>query len=143
MPPPLPKKKNNNICQKFTISNYTILLTTLVETLPRSIHEFWEANLAKSGVFFQRRWHLRLLPPYDPILTKTKINYKNPKFEISQFFEQLWERPLLGVCMFFGVNLKFCVPSEEISFESFSPIWSHVNENEKKKCNKNKQTKKL
>ncbi len=26
----------------------------------------------------------------------------------------------------------WCVVSEEMSFETFNPIWSHVNENEKK-----------
>ncbi len=26
----------------------------------------------------------------------------------------------------------WCVLSEEMSFEAFTPIWSHVNENEKK-----------
>ncbi len=26
----------------------------------------------------------------------------------------------------------WCVVSEEMSFETFTPIWSHVNENEKK-----------
>ncbi len=26
----------------------------------------------------------------------------------------------------------WCVVSEEMSFETFTPLWSHVNENEKK-----------
>ena len=34
-------------CQKFKISNFTIL-SALVETLPRSMHEFWGANLVCS-----------------------------------------------------------------------------------------------
>ena len=48
------------------IQNYifTILLTTLIETLPRSIHEFLGANLM--------RCRLKLLPPNGTMLTKTK-----------------------------------------------------------------------
>ena len=38
-------KKNKQICQKSKISNFTILYTTLVETLPRSKHEILGANL--------------------------------------------------------------------------------------------------
>ncbi len=34
------QKKNKKNCQKSKIWNFTILLTTLLETLPRSIHEF-------------------------------------------------------------------------------------------------------
>ena len=37
------------------------------------------------------------------------------------FWEQIW-----------------CALSEEISFEAISPIWSHVNENEKKNRKKTK-----
>ncbi len=38
-----PNKKERTNCQKFKISNFIILLTTLVETLPRSMSmNFWE-----------------------------------------------------------------------------------------------------
>ena len=36
------KKKN---WLKSKIANFTILLTNLVETLPRSMHDFWGGNL--------------------------------------------------------------------------------------------------
>ncbi len=39
------QKKNKKICLNLKILNVTILLTILVETLPRSIHEFGGANL--------------------------------------------------------------------------------------------------
>ena len=51
---------------------------------------------------------------------------KNPKFEISQFFIQLWWRPFLEVCMNFCEQIC-CAFSDKMSFEVFSPIWSHVN----------------
>ncbi len=54
---------------KFKIAFFTILLTTLVETLPMSIHEFW-------------------------------------------------------------VSIVRYILSEEMPFETFNPVWSHVNENE-------------
>ena len=34
--------------------------------------------------------YLKRLPPYGPMLRKAKKNGKNPKLEISQYFEQLW-----------------------------------------------------
>ncbi len=64
-------KKEQKICQKSKIGNFTILYTTLVDILHMSMHEFWGQ-----------------------------------------------------IC---------CVLSDKMSFEDFSPIWSHVNENEKKK----------
>ncbi len=33
--------------------------------------------------------YLKLLPPYGPMLRKTKQSGKNSKLEFSQFFEQL------------------------------------------------------
>ncbi len=72
------------------------------------------------------------------VQTKSKKSKaKNSKFEISQFFIQLWQRPFLGVCMNFGEQI-FCALSDKMSFEAFSPIWSHVNENEKEKWQKSK-----
>ncbi len=37
---PSKKKKNNDICQKFKLSNFTVLWTISAQTLPWSIHEF-------------------------------------------------------------------------------------------------------
>ncbi len=67
---------------------------------------------------------------------ETKIR-KNPKFEISPIFIQLWYRPFLEVCMIFFQRICY-VLSEEMSFEGFFPMWSHVNENEKKNREKSK-----
>ena len=44
----------------------------------------------KSGVFYQWRCRLKLLLSCGPMLVKTEKNVKNPKFQISLFFEQLW-----------------------------------------------------
>ena len=81
------KKKKKEQKQSAKIWNFTILLTTLLETPP---HEYTWILGSKSGGLFQRRCHLQLLPPYGPILTKTKKIGKNKKIQISQFFEQLW-----------------------------------------------------
>ncbi len=39
-------------------------------------------------------------------------------------------RPAPGVYMNFGEQI-WCVLSEEMSFETFTPIWSHINEKKK------------
>ncbi len=64
------------------IPNVTIVLTTLVETLATSIHEFWVEN---SDVFFQRRCRMKILPPYGFMLMKTKkmAKIQNLKFHNS------------------------------------------------------------
>ncbi len=54
--------------KKIKISNFTLLLTTLVEALTRSIHDFG----SKSYVLYQRRCRLKLLLSYGPMLAKTK-----------------------------------------------------------------------
>ena len=41
-------------------------------------------------------------PIWSHVKKKRKKNGKNPKLQISQFFEQLWNRSFLEVCMFFG-----------------------------------------
>ncbi len=56
---------------------------------------------------------------------------KSAKFQISLFFEQLWESPFPVLYMNFAEQI-WCVLSEEMSFETFTPIWSPVNKNEKK-----------
>ena len=71
-----------------------------------------------------------------PRKKRTKEIAKNPKFKISQFFIQLWLPLTRSMHDFLGANL-FCVFRQDV-FEVFSPIWSHVNENEKKKWQKSK-----
>ncbi len=69
------QKKENNFRK---ISNFTLL-----ETLLRSIHDFLGGN---SGVLFQRRCHLKLLPPYGTMLMKTEkklAKIQNWKFHDS------------------------------------------------------------
>ncbi len=78
-----PRKNKKKKCQKVKISNFTILLiTTLVETLLRSIHKFGGVNLVHTfrGETFTPIWSH---------VNEKEKNVKNPKFEISQFFEQL------------------------------------------------------
>ncbi len=81
---------NKKICPKSKISNFTILLKTLVDTLPRSVYMNVGANLVHilseqmlSETFISIRSHVNY-HEYE------KKNVKNPKFYISQFFEQLW-----------------------------------------------------
>ena len=50
---------------------------------------------------------------------------------------RLSDSDFVGVCVNIGEQIC-CVLSEEMSFEVFSPIWSHVNKN-KKKIVKNKK----
>ena len=71
------KKRTKKNCQK--ILNFTILLTTLVETLPKSMHEFWGANMQISFETFTPIW--------SHVNENEKKNVKNKKFEISQFCE--------------------------------------------------------
>ena len=49
-------KKNKTICQKSRVWNFTILYTTLVETVPRSMPEFFRS---KCVVLFQTRCRLK------------------------------------------------------------------------------------
>ncbi len=63
---------------------------------------------------------------------------------MSQFFEQFWQRPSPGVWKNLGEWICWIL-SGEMSFDAFFPsiwspsIWSHVNENEKKKNRKNQK----
>ncbi len=69
---------------------------------------------------------MKLLLPYGPMLTKSKKKMaKNPKFEISKFFEQLRSMHIFrsGSDVYFQRRWRL----------NFSPISSHVNENEKEK----------
>ena len=58
---------------------------------------------------------------------------QNLKFHLS--FNNFGRDPPPGVYMNFGEQI-WCVLSEEMSFQIFSPIWFHVNENKKKNCKK-------
>ncbi len=40
-------------------------------------------------MYLQKRCRLKLLLPYGTRVHEAKINAQNPKFQISQFFEQL------------------------------------------------------
>ncbi len=65
------------------ISNFTFLLRTFDETIPRSV----DANMnfgSKSGVYVQKISGLKRLLPSDALVTKTqkkKKNGKNPKLK--------------------------------------------------------------
>ena len=79
----VPKKEQKN-CQKSKIWNFADLYTTLVETLPRSMHAFLGVNLLctlKGDVV----WSFFL--PYGPMFRKTKKNRKKSKM---QNFEKKW-----------------------------------------------------
>ncbi len=135
------------------IQNFKFLfLTTLVETLNNfnrdPSHEYTWILGSKSGVYLQRRCLKLLLPYYGNLVNENDKNWqkskiwisqlwttygpkkeqkrkkkaKNSKFQISRRMHDLGER------------VSFAL-SEEISFEIFTPIWSHVNKNEKKKKN--------
>ncbi len=118
-PHPHPPKK----VQKFKISNFTILLTTLVETLPRSVHEFlW----SKSAVL----WEEMLFETFAPIWSH--VNDKNGK---NWNFVILWPTTLVDTLprsmhAFLEVNLMCTSRGEVVSI--FSPIWSYINAKEKK-----------
>ncbi len=71
-------KKEQKSLPKVQNFKFTILLITLVETLPRSIHEFGGANLG----FLSEEMSFETFTPI--LLAKTKKNGK-----ILQFFEQL------------------------------------------------------
>ncbi len=107
--------------------NFTILYTTLAETLP----EFLEANLLctfRQGVvwIFSPIWsHINE--------NETKI-FKNPKFEISPIVTHLGQRASLEVCMNLWKWICY-VLSEEMSFEFFlpyGPMLTKTNNNRKK-----------
>ncbi len=59
-------------------------------------------------------------PIWSHVNRNEKKNGKNSKFQISQFFQQLWERPFLGVCMIFWEWI-WSVLSEEMSLNLFLP----------------------
>ena len=100
------KKKTEQKCQKFKISYFSILWTTLIETLPRRIHEFLGTNLVCS---FRGDVVWNFYSHVGPMLAKTKNICQKSK--ISNFtilatnLEQLVETLLRSMLDFFRVNL--------------------------------------
>ncbi len=83
-------RKSQKICQKFRILYFTTLLTILVETHLR--RKYFEQQI---WCVLSEEMSFKTLLPCGSMLAKTnkqkkKKNAKNPKFEFSQFFEQLW-----------------------------------------------------
>ncbi len=117
---------------KIKISNSTILLTTLVEALPRSTHERILGN--KSDVFLQGRCHLKLLLPYGSMLTKTKKMAKNTIRNFTIPWTTVVETLLSSMHVYW--EWIWCVLSEEMAFETFTPIWFHVNKKRKEQLAK-------
>ncbi len=75
---------------------------------------------------------------FSPIWSHVNENEKKKKKnEILPIFIQHWYGACLEVCMDFWESICY-VLSEEMSFEVFSPIWSHANANEKKIVKKKK-----
>ena len=69
---------------------------------------------------------------------KKKEQKNLPKIQTIKFhysFNNFIRGPLQVYTWILG-SKSDCVVSEEMSFETFTPIWSHVNENEKKKKKK-------
>ena len=71
------------------------------------------------------------------LTTMKEIGKFFSKFEFPQFFENFWLRHPPGVCMILGTE-------PDVYFQrrwrlKFLPVWSYVNENEKKKKIENNQ----
>ncbi len=118
------KKKKKTKTKKHLAknSNFTILLTTLLETLPKNIHEFGGASLVCS---FIGNVVWKVTPVWSHASENEKKNGKNSKFEISNNFG----RDTPGSMHDFWEWI-WCVLSGEMSFANFTPLQSHVNENE-------------
>ncbi len=102
------------------IWNFTILYAILVDTLPRSMHEFLGAN----PLCIFRQCHKKVL------LQKKKKWQKSKIWNFTNLYTTLIENLPRSMHEFLGVIMLWNF--EEMSFEVFSPIWSHVNENETK-----------
>ncbi len=85
--PKLNAAKRTKKMPKIQIWKFTILFTNLVETLLRSMPEFWRANLLCT---FKQDVVWSFFSPKGSMLMKTKTKFKNLKFEISSIFIQLW-----------------------------------------------------
>ncbi len=66
--PMLTRTKNNWQKSKIFLKFRQSLYNALIETLPRSMHDFW----SESVTYFQRRCRSKFFSPYIPMLTKTK-----------------------------------------------------------------------
>ncbi len=112
------KKKEHKKCQKFNMSNFTIHWTfTLVETLPRSIHEFLGANLVCS-------FRGDVIWTFTPILSHVSENEKYlakiQNFKFHNSLNNFGRDPPQEYAWFFGsasgayfqrkCHLKFFVP---------------------------------
>ena len=94
------------------LKQITILLTTLVETLSKTIHEVWGVNLLctfRGGVVLKR------LLQYGPMLTKTTQSCQR-----SKIWNEFCQKPSLWVCIDFWEWIC-CVLFEEMSFDFFLP----------------------
>ncbi len=78
-------KTEQKKCQKAKIWNFTILYTILVETLPRSMHEFLEVNVLYT---FRQDAIWSFFLPYGPMLTKTKKKWQ--KIQNLKFHQSLY-----------------------------------------------------
>ncbi len=93
LPPPPRKEKNKKTCQKSKIWNFTLLYTTLVDSLLRSMPEFWGANLLctfRQDVAWS--WYFFFI--WSHVNDVRKNNHgRNPKFQILPIFIQLGRYP--------------------------------------------------
>ncbi len=99
--------------------HFTILWTTLVETLPRSMHDFLAVNL-KCTFRGDVVWNFFL--PYGPMLTKTKKK-KIIKIKKNKILEKkknglriLWigtcNQNLVSIYLTVSENLKWCLRTD-------------------------------
>ena len=126
---PLTPKKEQQNCQKSKIWNFTIY-TTLVEPLPRSMHGFGGANLLCT--FRQDEdvvWNFfsHMVPCERKWKKKKKKWQKSKIWNFASLYTTL-EETLSRIMHEFFEWICYVI-SEEMSFEVFSPIWSHPNGN--------------
>ncbi len=76
----------------------------------------------KSGVLFQRRCRLKLLPPYCPMLTETKTNWQKSKiWNFTILWAILVETLPRSMHDFFGVNVM-CTFTGDVVWIFFSHV---------------------
>ena len=95
--------------------------------------KFWSVALYSQRFPRYRTFYNLPLTTHYHVKRPNKEQKNSPKFKISNvtiLLKTFW-RPSPGVYMNLGEQI-WCVLSEEISFVTFAPIWSHVNETEKK-----------
>ena len=79
-----PKKEQNQNCQKIQNLKFHYSFNKFVRDPPQ---EYAWILGSKSGVLFQMRCHLKRLPPYGPMLTKTKKKWQ--KFQNLKLHKSL------------------------------------------------------